>query len=125
MKITESQLRKIVSEEIQAILEEEGLLDKVKAGLKGAKDWYRKETGAAGMEHLEELKPVPTRFLEDIYENATGQRFSGVAGESGTVYRNKLKYAVSSLIDEGEVEHKDGKLIVVKTGFSTPDRGNP
>jgi hypothetical protein len=113
MKITESYLRNIIREEIKNHVIKEGVFDNIKKN-------YKKFVGTSGEEHLAELKPVPSPYLQDIYEQATGKPF---AKPRGGDYRTQLKIAVSELMFDGIIVHENGKLIIPKTGFSVPDHG--
>jgi hypothetical protein len=126
MKITESKLKEIVLEEIQNEIN----LRKLGAGLGAAA-----MIGGAGaamskhasdmdtnLDHYSELKPVPTRYLEEIFQKATGETFSADDVESGKDYRNKLKFAVAELMKDGKIKHVEDKLVSKKG--SVPDHGN-
>jgi hypothetical protein len=126
MKITKERLNQIIAEEIQNEIN----LKKLGAGLGAAA-----LIGSAGagmgkhasdmdtnLDHYSELKPVPTRYLEEIYQKATGESFEAKNAESGKAYRNELKLAVAELMNDKVIKHIGDKLVTQQG--SVPDHGN-
>jgi hypothetical protein len=126
MKITKERLNQIIAEEIQNEIN----LKKLGAGLGaaaligGAGSGMAKHASKmdADLEHYSSLKPVPTRYLEEIYEKATGNAFTADNVQSGKDYRDKLKFAVAELMEDGTIKHIEDKLVTNKG--SVPDHGN-
>jgi hypothetical protein len=125
MKITKKQLENIIKEEIQKEVSLKslgaGLSAAALIGTAGAGMAKQASDADAVVSFQSDLKPVPTRFLEEIYFKATGKPFS-VEAQSGLDYRMKLKSAVAVLVKDGKIIHKDGKLVAGK--HSVPDHGN-